>query len=66
MTNLQSEAADLRKIFEKSIAVRDISSKFKYHSGENLTERVNKEMKKNSFDVVGVEKDGIKGYAVKT
>ena len=66
MENLQIEAADLRKIFEHSITVRDISSIFIYHSGDNIIQSVKIEMEKNNFDTAGVEKDGITGYVVRT
>ena len=42
--NLKLDAADLRKIFEHSITVQDISSKFIYHTGVEDSLKVKKEM----------------------
>ena len=66
MENLHLEAADLRHIFEHSITVRDISSKFIYHKCDNSLQSVKKELEKNNFNVLGAEKDGIFGYVVRT
>jgi len=66
MKNLQLEAADLRKIFEHSISVRDISSEFIYHSGKDIDINANKEIDENNFDVVGIRKNGISGYLTRS
>ena len=62
MKNLQLDAADLRKIFEHSITVRDISSKFSYHSGDEDSKKLKIEMIISDYDVMGVQNGESTGY----
>ena len=60
--NLQLDAADLRKIFEHSITVKDISSKFSYCSGDDDSIKIKIKMEKSDFDVMGVQNGESSGY----
>tara|TARA_Y100000294_G_scaffold126787_1_gene118264 strand:- start:299 stop:607 length:309 start_codon:yes stop_codon:yes gene_type:complete len=53
MKNLQLDATDLRKIFEHSITVKDISSKFSYYPGSENSKKLKIIMEKSDFDITG-------------
>lgn len=62
MKNLQLDATDLRKIFEHSITVKDISSKFSYYPGSENSKKLKIIMEKSDFDVMGVQNGERSGY----
>jgi len=62
MKNLQLDATDLRKIFEHSITVKDISSKFSYYPGSENSKKLKIIMEKPDFDVMGVQNGERSGY----
>jgi hypothetical protein len=65
MKHLKSSLGDLRRLFTRTITVRDIAEPFASFDHSNSAQEVCNLMKKRGFDVVGIREQGVVvGYAV--
>jgi hypothetical protein len=67
MKHLRSSIEDLRRLFERSITVRDIAEPFASFDDGHSALEVRSFLESNVYDVVGIRRNGmIKAYAVRS
>jgi hypothetical protein len=65
--HLRSSIEDLRRLFERSITVRDIAEPFASFDDDHSALEVRRFLESNLYDVVGVRRKGmIEGYALRS